>query len=137
MKKNITSRAVTPASIFNSESRTCTNFTFGDNCLRCKMINRHTKMFLFKRFLKYVILLQLLLFIYLILKCLDINFATLTEIVKWCLPLLIWSYNVDWVHNIQHYEYIDRWIQLYMFLITVIYCQLIVHICFALYMVTS
>lgn len=33
--------------ILNSESFTCTNFMFGNNCLWCKMSNKHTQTYLF------------------------------------------------------------------------------------------
>lgn len=117
--KIITSHAVTsPASMFNSESRTY--FMFDNNCLWCKMSNTPSSI---------LILLQFVIFIFYFKISMR---SDLCYFVKWCLPLIIWRHYVNWACYIKHYEYIDRRIQL----CWLIFCKLIVHIGFALITVT-
>lgn len=75
------------------------NFKFGDNCL-CKMYNKYTKIFLFKRLIKCVILLQLVKFYYLYLHVRI--FPSLKEFVEWCKKYDVMMYTVCAIFNVMN-----------------------------------
>lgn len=92
MRKNIITLGTLTSPAFMLISESHTNLTFGDNCLWCKMSNKHSNILVEKINKILVCDFSASGRFYLLFSDLKYCF----EIYEWCLPLLIWRHKVDW-----------------------------------------